>query len=54
VPQRPQKLRFTAGLELNRTGSPAVNRRLAMGTLNQATVGVPAIRRQSGQWQIVA
>lgn len=54
VPQVPQKARSTFGLERKITGSPAVHRSAERRTLNHATDGAPAMRRQSAQWQTVA
>ncbi len=49
VPQLPQNRRVAFELERKLIGSPAVQRKAARGTVNQATEAAPTIRRQSAQ-----
>ena len=54
MPQSRQKPRSTPGLDAKSAGWPEVKRNAAAGTVNQATSGAAAARRQSAQWQSVA
>lgn len=54
VPQSRQNARVPWSDETSSAGMPAVTAKSATGTVNQATLGAPDVRRQMVQWQIVS
>jgi len=54
VPQRGQKVLLPFGVDWKRVTVPKSRRKASRGTLNQATKGAPAVRRQIEQWQLVS
>jgi hypothetical protein len=54
VPQFAQKVLVPLRVDLNRAGSPSVNRNWVRSMLNQATEAAPVVPRQIAQWQLVS
>jgi hypothetical protein len=53
VPQSPQNVRRTGGVERKAESCPCSNRKRILGNVTHATTGAAATRRHVLQWQIM-